>query len=180
MTAYFIMRRKTNLLNKKIGFLTVVGEAKTKKTLVRWKCLCVCGKTCIKYANDLKRNRNSISCGCKSRLFMGRKKYDPLTRSAARIYTANYKYDSDLSLKEFIELSQKNCFYCGAPPSNTFCDKKGAPFIYNGLDRIDSSLDHRKSNCVPCCKRCNVAKSNFSIHEFYEWVYRIIAHKTYE
>ena len=44
------------------------------------------------------------------------------------------------------------CIYCGFPST--------------GLDRLDNSIGHSKENCVPCCRDCNIARSNhFSFEE---------------
>lgn len=96
----------------------------------------------------------------------------------------NYKSDSDLTLEEFYSISQMNCYYCNSFPNNTFnrakSDKKASllakesgDYIYNGLDRIDSSKGHNKNNVVPCCKYCNFAKSKLSLKEFNNWIIRI-------
>lgn len=160
---------KTNLLGKNIGYLQVIAEAPASGKLTRWLCKCICGTEVIKYANDLKKNRLTTSCGCKFNDSLQR--LSPIEKSASRIFHANYKSDSDFSFKEFMILSQGNCHYCNGTPSNSFCSKKGgAPFIYNGLDRLDSSIGHTKNNCVPCCKWCNVSKNTRTVFEFLEWV----------
>jgi hypothetical protein len=167
------MRRKTDLLGQKIGYLIVISESETINKLVRWRCRCVCGNETVKFANDLKRRKKFISCGCKANLHKGRKKYDPITKSAAAIYNANYKRDSDMTLDEFIQLSQQKCHYCKAGPSNKFCVKRGKIFHYNGLDRVDSSKPHIKNNCVTCCRWCNAAKDNRSVKDFIDWIDRL-------
>lgn len=46
----------------------------------------------------------------------------------------------------------KSCVYCGFPST--------------GLDRIDAGIGHTKHNCIPCCRDCNVARSNhFTVEE---------------
>lgn len=75
----------------------------------------------------------------------------------------------NLSKDEFYILTQNNCYYCGASPKN-----KQRNFIYNGIDRMDSAIGYELSNCVPCCKHCNVCKSTMSVNEFYDWVSRVI------
>jgi len=99
------------------------------------------------------------------------------------VFNGNYK-DGDISLEEFYYLSQLNCFYCNAVPSNmcnsAAIDKKSSvtakamgTFKYNGLDRVDSKLPHNKNNVVPCCGGCNFAKCDLSFDEFEAWVKRI-------
>lgn len=82
----------------------------------------------------------------------------------------NYKenYSDGLLFEEFIGLAQMKCHYCGAEPIN-----KKENIYWNGVDRIDSNLDHRLSNCVPCCRHCNFAKSNLNIQDFYNHIEKI-------
>lgn len=48
--------------------------------------------------------------------------------------------------------------------------------LYNGIDRVDSSLGYTVDNVVPCCKLCNQAKNNLSKQEFVDWVKRVYDH----
>ena len=93
----------------------------------------------------------------------------------------------DLSLEDFLELTRKACYYCGSPPSNTFqltyakglhkgLPRAGAAFVYNGLDRVDPVVGYNKSNCVPCCITCNIAKSDMPLEQFKAWVSRVHQH----
>lgn len=56
-----------------------------------------------------------------------------------RIHNSGYK---ETDYNYFCFLSKQNCFYCNAPPSNTVNVGKDK-IKYSGLDRIDSSEDHR-------------------------------------
>ncbi len=79
--------------------------------------------------------------------------------------------DFNLSKEECHNLFQQNCFYCNTTPNNTY-RKSGSlgGYIYNGIDRIDSSTGYQSDNVVPCCKVCNYAKRNMSITEFLNWI----------
>lgn len=93
----------------------------------------------------------------------------PIISNAKSAWRNGYSKDG-LSFKKFLELSQQNCFYCNKKPSNKFAKAywdDNYAFIYNGLDRIDSSKGHINSNLVPCCKYCNRSKLNLSIDDFY-------------
>lgn len=91
-------------------------------------------------------------------------------------YKRQGKHEWKLTDEEFYALSQKNCFYCGASPSQTRRGQgMGHDFTYNGLDRIDSNGFYETKNVVPCCKVCNVAKNNMTTKEFGVWVKRISA-----
>jgi len=110
--------------------------------------------------------------------------FDPITlnnQNYSSIYINNrniatvkkaYSLYREISIDNFIELSQKNCFYCKKPPSNK-CKRFKKTFIYNGLDRINSNKTHSLDNVVPCCKVCNFAKNTLSLQEFYDHVKKI-------
>jgi hypothetical protein len=49
-------------------------------------------------------------------------------------------------------------------------------FVYNGIDRIDSSIGYVEGNIVPCCKACNMAKNTMGQDEFMLWVERVYNH----
>jgi hypothetical protein len=70
-----------------------------------------------------------------------------------------------------------DCNYCGQSPSTV----QKAPgtrgsFIYNGIDRIDSSLGYIENNCVSCCRTCNFAKGAMELEKFFDWVKRVYEH----
>jgi hypothetical protein len=91
----------------------------------------------------------------------------------------------DLTNEQFFCLTQSDCHYCGAKPSNVE-DTAGRasssptsavqPFVYSGLDRVDSSKGYELSNVVPCCKRCNSAKSDMPQDEFLGHIASIYNH----
>lgn len=54
------------------------------------------------------------------------------------------------------------CYYCGQILEN-----------FNGIDRVDSSKEYTKDNCVSCCKYCNWAKNDLSISEFKNHINKI-------
>jgi putative FmdB family regulatory protein len=188
-----------DLSGKTFGFLQVLNKASEKilpYSGAKWKrkgwnCICVCGRNKILTENSL-LSGNYTSCGCmhiavnlernaianeKSR------KFTPNLASAKNVYRGRYD-DGNIIFEKFIELSQQECIYCGAQPSNCanrfrndkFSSSKSkliGSFIYNGLDRIDSSKLHTLDNVVPCCKTCNYAKRQMSVVEFYNWIEKV-------
>ena len=81
--------------------------------------------------------------------------------SLRRLYKS-YIYDCrcvnrffGLSLKEFLEIVQSPCHYCGAPPSNMNRVK------YSGIDRKDNDKGYESGNVCACCKRCNSIKGEY-------------------
>jgi hypothetical protein len=166
--------KRLNLIGKKFSKLEVIEFSHVENGNSYWKCLCDCNNIRILSACHLK-NGNTTSCGC-SKTY----RYAPgesglrCSYSAYKSRAKEFKRIFDLTLKEFEEITSKNCFYCGIKPNNVSLTKaseddrrtKYRSYTYNGIDRIDSSMGYVKGNVVPCCKWCNIAKSNKSVEEF--------------
>lgn len=56
--------------------------------------------------------------------------------------------DNDLTPEFVRNMIYRPCHYCGGMAESG----------HNGLDRMNSSLGHLQSNCVPCCPTCNNKK----------------------
>jgi hypothetical protein len=179
---------------KKFGRIvfTKRTEKQDKSGAYKWEGICDCGNSVCLIPNDAKRGC-STSCGCyqreqHSKNAMSQRKYSPQISSARKLWQFSYK-DGNLTFPEFLELSQKNCHYCGIAPyriinphsykASAFLRENGN-FVYNGLDRIDSSKRHDADNVVPCCKHCNQAKMDLPVHEFMELISRIYHHSVKE
>lgn len=78
--------------------------------------------------------------------------YDMYVSNAARRGLA-FK----LSKEEFLELTQRDCKYCGKPSTATHT---------NGVDRVNNSQGYVAGNCVTACKTCNFMKHALTVHEF--------------
>ena len=73
----------------------------------------------------------------------------------------------NLTIDEFKYLTRnKNCYLC-----NDFHN-------ILGIDRIDSKLCYEKINCQSCCFRCNAAKNDLSLTDFYKHIEKIIKNKS--
>ena len=68
---------------------------------------------------------------------------------------------------EYIQLMNKPCIWCGI----------SLPTTGGSLDRINSELGYTLENVVPCCPQCNLAKLDYSVSEFREWIARVYAHQ---
>jgi len=87
----------------------------------------------------------------------------------------------NLTLEQFKFLNQQVCNYCGQPPSRLAENKKvkseslrkRSINIYNGVDRIDSTMSYSIDNCVPCCTTCNLAKLDSPQEDFLKWVEKV-------
>jgi 5-methylcytosine-specific restriction endonuclease McrA len=171
-----------------------VGDKVNRLTMLEhigsnWKCQCECGSILLVETNKI--NSNAVkSCGCLvsevSRQLVytiheNNRKYEPCIRSARRIWEGYRRPDSEcMDFDSFYPITQQSCYYCGQLPSkrfNYFLSSAHSPsqksidegwFIYNGLDRIDSSIGHTVENCVPCCWTCNNAKNTMTPTQFLE------------
>lgn len=85
------------------------------------------------------------------------------------------KLEWDLSIDLARELMKSDCAYCGQPPVqlDKTNRKYNGLFPYNGIDRVDNSKGYTEENCVPCCRKCNIAKNNYSVEEFLMWIKRV-------
>lgn len=87
-------------------------------------------------------------------------------------------YEFKLTKKQYGDLIQQPCHYCGAAASegNRHLVARREYFYWNGLDRVDNDKGYVIDNVVPCCPTCNVAKHNHSLEEFREWIGRAYHH----
>lgn len=172
---------RLELKGQKFGKLLVTDIDTLKKNRhVYWTCICDCGKKVSVRGNNLK-NGNTTSCGCthkektreaNTKSFGSSTKNNAWVSFKNRAKVRNHKIT--ITFKEWHLLGKENCFYCGSPPSNIIKSKyNNGDFIYNGIDRIDSSLGYESSNCVPCCKICNRAKSDMTERKFTEWIKKV-------
>jgi len=174
------MTRRKDEIGNRYGKLVVIGVAPDDGGgNVRWYYRCDCGNIRIADGCNL-RNGSIHSCGC----IHGKPKYYAAFKQLYNQYNQNAKnrnHELKISEDDFLNLTQRDCFYCGSPPKNVYkAAKKGASgnidYIYSGLDRIDSNGDYSVENVVPCCKVCNGAKSKMKYEEFIAWVEAITEH----
>ena len=174
---------RKELVGKTFGDLTIVswaGLSKDRRNL--FKCICSCGNEKIVLIKNLQRN-STTNCGCKSK--KGQRYHKEFGESNFNSICGYYKRNAKkkglnfcLSKKQLHDLFSKECYYCGVPPSrvghkkNTYGD-----YIYNGIDRLDSSIGYIESNCVPCCTQCNYLKSNMKEKEFLKIIEKIYLHR---
>jgi hypothetical protein len=195
------MTQRIDLTGQKFGKLTVIKYSYTGKPrgIAFFLCKCDCGEITTVSSGHLKSGHTQ-SCGCfqieqaknsSINNTWGRKYKNSQDASARTVWQCSYS--DGCSLEKFLELSQLPCYYCGTPPSNSFnkyLTKEGkltnqevsnewaeqATYIYNGLDRLDSSKDHDENNIVPCCIICNRAKHAMTLEDFAAWIIRVSNH----
>jgi len=186
--------RKLDLVGQKFTRMLVIASATPEKGRTQWVCRCDCGIVKTIPASKLTGGRIK-SCGCLNmekriercpQMTAVNTKYTPKEASARVIW--KYRYNQELSFDDFFRLSQMDCHYCGAKPSN-LCNwakndkrssqssKDNADFVYNGLDRLNCSGTHTIDNVVPCCWPCNYTRHDRSVDEFLAHCERIYFHQ---
>lgn len=173
--------RKYSLLGKKFGMLTVVGKADNlKKGRPRWLCKCDCGNEKIlesKYLNS----GSSTHCGCMSFDNMSKAKRGRYGESLRNKIFSSYKSNArhknisfELSAEQVFKIFKEDCYYCGVKPSKVV-KKEGfyGEYVYNGIDRLDSSKGYYAENVVPCCESCNYMKNSIHHDDFMDKIERI-------
>ncbi|UOF79879.1 Zn-finger containing protein [Caudoviricetes sp.] len=60
----------------------------------------------------------------------------------------------ELTLAQCEQMWSQPCYYCGGTPK------------LQGIDRVDSNRGYVISNCVSCCRKCNVSKMDMNIDEY--------------
>jgi len=161
-----------NLYGQRFGRLIAIkplGMIRSKDRHISWLCQCDCGKEHIALSTSLQQGKCK-SCGCLKKLKAG--------EAALNSIFSNYKRNArirkiefNLSKTEFRILTKKDCYYCGASPSQ---ERKtpnyNGSYIYNGIDRVDNTQGYIKDNCVPCCIKCNRAKDRMTQEDFLGWI----------
>lgn len=158
-----------DISGKKFGMLTALKFYSPSKYGSKWLFECDCGNTIVRYASDVKK-KHKHSCGCVSK---NPGKKDSGFRRLFNDYSSSAKlrnYSFSLNKKEFRTLIERNCYYCDVPPYPRYKKQTAHAILANGIDRKDNSKGYSKSNCVPCCKICNRAKSSLSEEEFLNWI----------
>lgn len=137
----------------------------------RWLCQCDCGRRCVKASNNIRRHPNP-SCGCAN--FPSKTTYDDAVHVCYRTYRSNAKRRGitfALSIADVKRLVSSPCHYCGSLPARTMSGYE--KWLIGGIDRKDNELYYRKTNALPCCTRCNVAKGTMKYVAFIAWLDRV-------
>lgn len=172
------------------GELTVIERAPPPATVRKdtttayWRCRCSCGRKDFVTKGLALRSGNVWHCGCLRHELLSEAKLGNTNRrlyhqEALAGFEALYKghqrraerYNRafELTREDFSFLTKMNCFYCGDEPFQVkeLKHREGqGDYVYNGLDRLDSSKGYTLDNVVPCCGICNRMKRNYRLVPF--------------
>lgn len=163
------------LSNNRLTLIRVIPE-RNNKGYIQALYRCSCGNKSIRLKSKVERNITR-SCGCllsEMRHSFGTKYKLPNQGAQLNELYASYKRSAklrglsfDIAKDSFNILVKMDCLYCGETPIARYRSTKGyqKPLAYNGIDRVNNNIGYEESNCVPCCKRCNIIKSNLSSKE---------------
>jgi hypothetical protein len=175
--------RKKSLIGQKFYRLTVLSNSETDKH--KMLCSCECGNEKEIFVYNLNGGSNTKSCGCLHREHAKNhpsfKKNKAPGQGAKMALICKYRHSAksrnleySLTMEEFEKITKSNCSYCGLQPQAEYdYGHNTGNYIYNGIDRVDSSKGYTKENSTACCYTCNIAKSDMHIDEFKDWVKRV-------
>lgn len=144
------MSEKINLKGRRFGRLVVLEEGdKTKEGLIRWHCLCDCGREKIVSGKDLRKNRTK-SCGCFQKDVLSKLKsthnqtdsptYKSWKGMHRRCYNSNYKRYPDYGGRGIGVCERWHSF-------ENFLEDMGERPKGKTIDRIDPDGNYEPSNC---------------------------------
>jgi hypothetical protein len=182
------MRKRNDLIGKRFNdlvCLSFVGVDKGGNARFLFKC--DCGNEKVITGSKVK-NEVTKTCGCGVRKAnLGRASSSRLKEGEARLnhYYAQYRHSAKkrkisfrLSKRQFIEITKKECHYCGQKPLPLKLSNQNfyGTCKANGVDRINSKYGYYKENVVPCCKMCNILKRDYPQKVFIEKIRSIYEH----
>lgn len=148
-----------------------------------WVGKCQCGNIVGPYtaAHWKKKIRSCRMCKYGNRRSLRKEGQHNAARKVWNNYISSAKgrrIGWHLQLDDFMAEVINPCTYCGRTNTSYFNPTQDweERFEYTGLDRVDSTQAYELKNVVPCCKVCNMAKSNMTLEEFYEWIDALSAH----
>lgn len=178
-------QKRLNITGERYGRLIALECLGTheKKKICIWKCICDCGNFKNVQITELRRkNRGTKSCGCLFKESIKKTKNNleyglAAKRHCFRGYLSAAKRRNlifNLTFEEFLNFTNKNCYYCNSFPKQTFKNQNHhGNYIYNGIDRINNNLGYEINNCITCCKICNFSKGKMTQEEFKNWIINI-------
>lgn len=176
-----------DVTGQKYGRLTALKCLGRQNKRTYWLFKCECGKE-HKARLDAVKQGKIKSCGCATSELVGKavrkRNLLPPGESAFTFLYHDLKNSArargipwHLTKEQVRKLVTAPCYYCGIEFSREYYRKgTNGAFRCNGIDRVDSTKGYVLENCVPCCKRCNLAKHDMTIDEFKIWLKMVSKH----
>jgi hypothetical protein len=180
-----------DLSRKRFGKLIVIKRVENSTNIknkhARWLCKCDCGTEKIINGSSLMKKNGTKSCGCcvseKMKGINVNRRITPFLR-LYKLYkrsATNNNHSFELTENDARILFEGSCYYCGVKPfqkaklRNNEDEKE--MYIYNGIDRVNSSKGYIMGNVVSCCTQCNRGKMQESINDFLNWIKLVHEHQ---
>lgn len=181
----------SDISGQRIGMVSVLQYLRSEKSGKRghitvYLCRCDCGRVFERSRSNM---RTASSCGCvkseRVRTVVSKPKGATGQKQVFSAYKQSAKargLEFALTRAQVVEHTSKDCFYCGAAPSQISAGRGSQAtrdhtrYIYNGLDRVDNSRGYTIDNILPCCKTCNFSKRDMAQDEFVQWIARAYLH----
>lgn len=169
------LMRKLDLTGQEYGTWTCLEYRGDKK----WLCRCICGQEREVATGNLRNGFSSKCRECVSADGYSAAFNDLFARYRQSAKQRNIEFDLNKALANL--MFRLPCNYCGTPPSQIWQRPQifKSLVVYSGIDRVDSSKGYISTNIVPCCKRCNIAKRNFTQADFINHAKQIAAYQEY-
>ena len=175
-------RPREHVVGKRYGRLVVLEDNSVGADR-RWLCQCDCG-TVKSILSGAIKSGDTRSCGCLRNEASAKRNAKPQGTSGLNaMYIACRQSASSRSIKfflskeEFAGIISQRCYWCGVAPRPRGSHRAVGKFTCTDIDRVDNTAGYIVSNCVACCKQCNVAKNNYTVEDFLEWAKRLIEHQ---
>jgi hypothetical protein len=155
------------------------GKARVRSFWVQ--CDCGSPRKLVLGVNLRKKGSTTLSCGCLRSQYTSMRLGKPETaiKTLFGMYQRRARENElewGLSYDQFKSLTSSPCFYTGAAPSQEHKISVHT-YIYNGIDRLDSSRGYTPENCVPCHKDVNFMKRELSYDEFLNKIKAILKYR---
>lgn len=167
-----------NFTGQRFGKLVVIKKLQEKSWGgYKYLCRCDCGNEKVIYGGDLNRTsrKGTTSCGCLNKKNVGESAFNHVFARLKKQATER-NYGWNLTKEEVKILTSSPCFYCGTLPYQVQVNEFNGNYIYNGIDRVNNFKGYTVKNSVPCCGKCNRAKSDYSLDEFKNWAKSLFNH----
>jgi hypothetical protein len=169
-----LIRFTKQSVGRSFGALRIVEVGHTtKRGLGLVKARCKCGKS-GSFTFMLEGTSKSDTCMCHVFHYnlTPLNEYDKAYLTIMRSYKLRAEsrgFTFGYTMHGFKLMTQRNCEYCGLPPSNlkTYCN---TTIKYNGIDRVDNTKGYEFRNCVTSCFTCNRAKGGLTHTQFIDHI----------